>query len=436
MIYTKDSRGLSKVIRMKTDNRKIKILFYSDCPFFAGCENMLACLFNNPNIHQEFDITFAYRYSKEYEDGLHSRLKLKINEIPLKLPADNLLFNIINKIKVGFVNKLLKAIVIGSCLKYLFSLYNVFRLLFVFRKVRPDILHINNGGYPGAYSCISAVFAAKMARIKKVVFVVNNIITPYDNFLRYIEKPIDKFVKNNTTVFVTASKYAGNKLRDLWNLPQQRVINLPNTVMLRPMVEPRESVLKRLGITNNHIILGNIALLEPRKGQRYLIKALAIVREKLDNFENVILIIEGTGKEREYLRSLVADLRLGKNVVFLENEKNIFDIINILDVFILPSIEYEDFPNVILEAMSLWKPVIGTELAGIPEQIENGVNGFIVAPRDIDALSEAMLILIKDRNKRNKMGEKSLERFNRLFSYDKVISNYIRLYKEFGKCNE
>ena len=421
---------------MKTDNRKIKILFYSDCPFFAGCENMLVSLFNSQKIHQEYDITFAYCYGKEYEVGLHSRLKLKINEIPLRLPTIDLLFKLVNKIKVGIVNKLLKAIVICSCLKYLFSLYNVFRLLFVFRKVKPDILHINNGGYPGAYSCISAVFAAKMARIKKVAFVVNNIIIPYDRLFRYIEKPIDRFVKNNTTVFVTGSKYAGNKLRDLWNLPQQRVINLPNTVMLRPMVEPRESVLKRLGITNNHIILGNIALLEPRKGQKYLIKALAIVREKFDNFENVILIIEGTGKEREHLRSLVADLRLGENVVFLENEKNVFDIINILDVFILPSIEYEDFPNVILEAMSLGKPVIGTDLAGIPEQIENGVNGFIVAPQDIDVLSEAMLVLIKDRNKRNKLSEESLERFNRLFSYDKVISNYMRFYKELGRCNE
>ncbi len=206
--------------------------------------------------------------------------------------------------------------------------------------------------------------------------------------------------------------------------------------MLRLMVESRESVSKRSGITNNHIILGNIAILEPRKGQSYLIKALAIVKKKYENFENIMLIIEGVGKEREHLRSLAADLRIRENVVFLENEKNIFDIINILDVFILPSIEYEDFPNVILEAMSLGKPVIGTQVAGIPEQIENGVNGFVVAPRDINALSEVMLTLIKDRNKRNKMGEKSMERFNRLFSYDKVISNYIRLYNELGKYNE
>ena len=397
---------------------------------------MLASLFNSPNLHKEFDVTFAYRYSKQYKEGLHSRLKLKINEIPLKLPSTDSLFHIINKIRVGLVNKFLKAVVICSCLNYLFSFYNVFRLLFVFRKLKPDILHINNGGYPGAHSCISAVFSAKLDRIKKVVFVVNNIITPYDSFLRHLEKPIDRFVKNNTSVFITGSKYAGDKLRDLMILPQGKVINIPNTVMPRPIVEQKESVLKRLGITNNHIILGNIALLEPRKGQRYLIEALAIVREKFDNFENVKLIIEGTGKEKDHLKKLVADLKLGGNVLFLEDEKNIFDIINILDVFILSSIKYEDFPNVILEAMSLGKPVIGTRLAGIPEQIEEGVNGFVVPPRDKNALSDAMLILIKDRKKCKQMGENSIERFHKLFSYDKIINNYINFYRELGSCDE
>lgn len=397
---------------------------------------MLVFLFNSPNIHQIFDVTFAYCYSKEYEEGLHSRLELTINEIPLELPTIYLLFKVINKVKVGLVNKFLKAIVICSCLRYLFLFYNVFRLLFVFSKVKPDILHINNGGYPGAYSCISAVFAAKLARIKKIVFVVNNVITPYDSFFRYIEKPIDRFVKNNTTVFITGSKYAGSKLRDLWNLPQEKLITTPNTVMSRPMVEPKESVLKRLGIMRNHIILGNIALLEPRKGQRYLIEALAIVREKFDNLENVILIIEGTGKEREHLKRLVADLKLGRNVLFLENEKNIVDIINILDVFILSSIEYEDFPNVILEAMSLRKPVIGTRLAGIPEQIEDGATGFVVEPGDIEGLSNAMVALIRDKKKRIEMGGKSLERFHRLFSQDKVINNYINIYENMGSCNK
>ena len=415
---------------MEKDKKKIKILFYSDCHFFAGCENMLISIFNNPNIHKEFDIVFAYRFSKKYAEIFHSRLKININEIPLKLATFVHLFDEINKLKINLlVKKILKAISI-LCFKYIFFIFSIFKLFIVFRRVKPDILHINNGGYPGAYSCISAVFAARLARIDKIVFVINNIITPYNNVLRYIDKPVDKFVKNNVSIFLTGSKYAGNKIRNLWNLPKEKVINIPNTVLPRPLVEPKDLIFKRLGISSSNIILGNIALLEPRKGQKYLIEALAIIRDKFDNFKNIILIIEGTGSQKKYLEKLVVDLKLEKSIIFLENEKNIFDIINIFDLFILPSIECEDFPNVILEAMSLGKPIIGTNIAGIPEQIEKGVNGFVVEPKNVKPLSEAILTLVKSKEKRIKMGAKSLDRFNKFFSYDKIINNYVNLYKQ------
>lgn len=101
-------------------------------------------------------------------------------------------------------------------------------------------------------------------------------------------------------------------------------------------------------------------------------------------------------------------------------------------MFILPSIEYEDFPNVILEAMSLGKPVIRTNLAGIPEQIEDGINGFVVDPMDAKTLARTILTLLQNKDKRKEMGIKSLERYNRLFSYDKIVNKYINLYENIG----
>ena len=61
---------------------------------------------------------------------------------------------------------------------------------------------------------------------------------------------------------------------------------------------------------------------------------------------------------------------------------NIFDLINASDVIILPSIENEDFPNIIIEAMSLGKPTIGSKIAGIPEQIDHNKNGYLINPKD------------------------------------------------------
>ena len=66
---------------MKKDKGKPEILFYSDCTFFGGCENMLISLFSSSGIREEFELTFVYRYSKQYEKGMRSRLKMKINKI-------------------------------------------------------------------------------------------------------------------------------------------------------------------------------------------------------------------------------------------------------------------------------------------------------------------------------------------------------------------
>src|SRR4030042_6035553 len=107
----KDSKKLLSGILVEKDKKKIKILFYSDCPFFAGCENMLISIFNNPNIHKEFDIVFAYRFSKKYAEIFHSRLKIKVDEIPLKIAIFTHLFDDINKLKINLLlKKILKAI--------------------------------------------------------------------------------------------------------------------------------------------------------------------------------------------------------------------------------------------------------------------------------------------------------------------------------------
>jgi glycosyltransferase involved in cell wall biosynthesis len=79
--------------------------------------------------------------------------------------------------------------------------------------------------------------------------------------------------------------------------------------------------------------------------------------------------------------------------------------------------------------MSLGKPIIGTNLAGIPEEIENNVNGFIVEVNKEEELSDAMLKFIKDRNLIKKMGQKSKEIFEQKFEYNKTIQKIICLYK-------
>jgi len=411
---------------MENDPRK-KVLFYSDCSFFAGCENMLAVLLNSPEIRREFDVCFAYRHSGKYAAGMAERVKR--GTIPLGIPAVEAVLEALDRRGLALVSGALRVTGILSALKYVFALYAAAVLFFLLRRLRPDILHINNGGYPGAYSCISAVFAAKAAGVKHVVFVVNNVAVPYTSFIRRLERGIDRCVGRNVSVFVTGSGYAGERLRELMALPPDKVLNIPNGIASRPVKESREAVLERLGIPAGFTILGNVAVLEPRKGHKYLLEAMALVRDKFPGFSKVILLIEGVGSERQRLEELAAGLGIKENVRFLGRETNIFDIIRIFDVFILPSVGYEDFPNVILEAMSLGKPVIGAKVAGIPEQVLDGETGLVVGPADAEGLAGAILRLLTDAPERAEMGRKSLERFNALFTQEKAIAGYAALYR-------
>ena len=95
---------------------------------------------------------------------------------------------------------------------------------------------------------------------------------------------------------------------------------------------------------------------------------------------------------------------------------------------ILPSIEQEDFPNVILEAMSLGKPVISTKIAGIPEQIDDNKTGVLVEPRDEWQLMLALNKLIVNKEMRLQMGKSGRDKFQKCFTSAVTISKYLFMY--------
>ena len=140
------------------------------------------------------------------------------------------------------------------------------------------------------------------------------------------------------------------------------------------------------------------------------------------------MLVEGHGPLHDELISFVNTHDLNHYIQFVGSEENITNFMMLLDVFVLPSIEYEDFPNVILEAMALGKPVISTKLAGIPEQIDHGKTGLLVNKRSINELAKAMLELNHNASLRTKMGQAALSKFKKNFSEEIAIRKYIDLY--------
>jgi glycosyltransferase involved in cell wall biosynthesis len=325
----------------------------------------------------------------------------------------------------GFLLKVLSSLLL---MRYWAVLCNTFILYRIFRKERIDLLHINNGGYPGAYSCMSAVFAAKMAGIRTVVYVVNNVAIPYRNVSRVPDYPFDRLVSRFVSVFITGSEYARKALEQVLRLPASKTRSIHNGIAGRPITETCDKVRRRLGITDEQVVIGIVAILEKRKGHRYLIEAMHLFKQTLPSGSLPLVLIEGTGPELQRLIGQVRQAGLSDEVRFIGTESDIFNLMNAVDVIVLPSISHEDFPNVVLEAMSLGKAVIASNLSGVPEQIVQEESGLLVEPMDVRGLSGAIRKVLMDPQLRIKLGNQASRRFFELFRSDVAVNNYRRLY--------
>lgn len=406
-----------------------KIHYHSDLSYFGGSENMIANFLNSQSFNQVYQISFSYRLTEEYETGLHSRLRNSAALYPIRLP----IFSIYKKKTVhdrSLLTKLIDYVIYLS--EYLpIVMVNLYLLQRLFRQIKPEILHINNGGYPGALSCRIAVLAAKLAGIKNIVFVVNNMAANYRHPYRWPDIFIDRLVARNTSLFATGSSVAMARLRTVLPVPESKTVSLPNGIDVRETSETPTQTRARLGLAEfRGIVFGMVGVMEPRKGHLHLLKSLKIlIDSKRMTADSLVVLIEGSGGVQPTLERFTQDNGLGDIVKFIEVEDRIFNFINAIDALIYPAIQHEDFPNVISEAMSLSKPVIATRVAGADQQIINGQTGILVDVLSEVQLADAMVILSKDRGKIKEMGKLGCERFTDLYTAEKSVKNYERLYE-------
>ena len=135
----------------------------------------------------------------------------------------------------------------------------------------------------------------------------------------------------------------------------------------------------------------------------------------------------GKGALERKLKKLCVDLKIEKNVIFSGERSDIPEILFSIDIFVLPSLR-EGLPLTILEAMACGKPVIATNVGGIPEIVIDGVSGILVPPKDPEALYRAMDQLLNDRVKLTKMGHHGERVCEERFSSNAMIEKIENLY--------
>ncbi|MES2590491.1 MAG: glycosyltransferase family 4 protein [Bacteroidota bacterium] len=416
---------------------KLKLFIYSDCYIYGGSEKLVSFIIKNNIIKDNCQITFAFRNHKIYREAIDKEYnqeeKKGVVLLPVPILSNSTFFYKINLLKIpSFLKKTIKIPFFIIDKLGFFFIFNLLVQTYLLLKFAPDIVHVNNGGYPGARSCNTMVVAAKLMRVSTIVYQINNITFKTNNI---ISKYVDRYINNHVDCFITASKHSKKKLIEDRRFDSEKIIQIPNTILEEKVTKSRRDILTELRIDEADFILCNIGFLLKSKGQKYLLEALDFIRTQDPLcFEKLNLLLVGNGEEENDLKRCVDFLNLKKQVHFLGYQSRSVNYLNCCDLFVFPSISGEDMPLVILSAMNLGKTILASDFAGIREEIEDNKSGVLIST-NTETLSQTLATEIMKlyHNKQHLMGDNAKVRYNDLFSnaiYGKKILN---IYNSFIK---
>ncbi len=173
-------------------------------------------------------------------------------------------------------------------------------------------------------------------------------------------------------------------------------------------------------------IVGVVARLEAEKGHRTLIDAWPLVTAA---HPEAWLLVVGEGSERESLEAQAASLGIADRVVFTGRREDVPAVTAALDIAVLPS--YREAQGLsVLEAMALSRPVVASEVGGIPEMIEDGVSGLLVRPNDPEELADAIVRLLSDHPYADMIARRGHDVVHDRFCIELMVNAIANLYEE------
>lgn len=186
--------------------------------------------------------------------------------------------------------------------------------------------------------------------------------------------------------------------------------------------------------SDGKICIAMTGRLVEKKGTEYSIRAIAKLSKVKPNIEFIII---GDGYLRSELEQLIQTLNVGNIIKLLgaKNQPEIIEILNQSHLFIAPSVtaengDQEGIPNVLKEAICLGMPVISTYHSGIPELIINGVSGFLVPERDVDALYEKLCFLIENPQMWIEIGRAGRAYVEKHYNSEKLNDRLVEIYQQ------
>jgi len=190
------------------------------------------------------------------------------------------------------------------------------------------------------------------------------------------------------------------------------------------VLDGSRAVREELGIGAGQRVIGTVGNLFSVKGQTYLLKACKAVAIAVPE---LLLLVAGEGDQLGPLQKEASALGIEGNVKFLGFRDDVPSLLQAMEVFVLPSLS-EGLPLAVLEALALRKPVVATSVGGIPEIVEDGVTGYLVPPKDPQALADKILLLLRDPRTAASFGQAGRKTVEEAFGLEQMVRKYQALY--------
>lgn len=215
----------------------------------------------------------------------------------------------------------------------------------------------------------------------------------------------NEFVDSITRPIASLYIAVSNSLRDEMinqGMHQDKIVTVHNALDLESMnlhQYENAGIREEYNIPKNAFVMVMVALLRPRKGPDLLIRAMKKILEFRNDAFLLIIGNDDISEEPGYgnkLREMSVDFGIHDHVIFAGFRNDIYSILRECDLFVLPSRFGEGLPMVMLEAMAAGVPVVASEVEGVPEVVEDTVNGFLVRPGDVSHLADTIIKIMKD----------------------------------------
>ena len=395
-----------------------KIIVWHECYVIGGSDwSIIDILTNWPNKNYNFDFFVNKKHEgiqllkrnlkKKSKFYFYSSIIEKLDDLK-KIKIINYLF------KIFLVRKLIAVTLLVSSFFYIFK---------KIKKNKSNFILINNGGYPGGLTSYLVIISAFLLK-KKVVMIIRNF--PPKSYKKNITMILTKFIiEKFDCKIISVSKSLKKSLIKDGGLQKENITVIYNGI----------SIINKKKFANNNKIkikkcsVGIFGRVEYRKGHHLLISAWKKIQKKEPK---LTLYIVGNG-DKNYIDKLKLKIKKnnldGSKIIWINYTNNIYSILNAIDLVVVPSINFESFGRIAVEAMALKKPIITSNFGGLKEVNKNNKTGLVLNVHNKELLSDKIIELMKNKNKRNLFGKTGYENYQKNYTSKIMTENYYNYIK-------